>query len=165
MDIQLKTLLLTRYDKEKHEQLKNAFETGESKSNFIHQIGERLELSTNKQYIYQSAFVIEDLNTPVGYLFISNMLNDEVFLEYSILKDFRQQGYASTTLLETTEYLFENHNLKSIRLDIEPSNHNSIRVAEKCGYELDEEDYESKNYTGKMQFVKDNQYYISKRRK
>ena len=93
------------------------------------------------------------------------MINDEVFLEYAILKEFRGMGYASDIVREVTQYLFENYNLRSIRLDIDPSNKNSILVANACGFILDEEQFESRNYIGKMQFIKENDSYISKRRK
>ena len=93
------------------------------------------------------------------------MINDEVFLEYAVLKEYRGMGYASDLVREVSSYLFENYNIKSIRLDIDPSNKNSILVANSCGFNLDEEDYESKNYVGKMQFVKDSDCYISKRKK
>lgn len=166
MNIQLKSLFLTRYDEEKHKSLKDEFETGLSHSEHIHQISERLEnAKDNDRSIYQSAFVVEDLGTPVGYLFISSMVRDEVFLEYAVLKEFRGQGYGSDIVKETTDYLFQEHNIKSIRLDIDPSNQNSINVAEANGYTVDEEEFASRNFQGRMQFIKESDCYISKRRK
>ena len=163
MNIELKSILLTRYKEEKHKTLKDELETGTSHSEFIHQIGERLEESKdNNKSIYQSAFVVEDLGIPIGYLYISRMIRDEVFLEYAVLKEYRGKGYGSSIIRETSDYLFENHNIKAIRLDIDPSNKNSINVAEACGYTVDEEEFASRNYMGRMQFVKDNEYYISK---
>ena len=164
MTIELETLKLTSYKEQEHSFLKEELENGKSSSNYIHQIGERLESSKdNDKNIYQKAFIILDENTPIGYLFISSMINDEVFLEYAILKEFRGMGYASDIVREVTQYLFENYNLKSIRLDIDPSNKNSILVANACGFILDEEQFESRNYIGKMQFIKENENYISKR--
>lgn len=165
MNIQLESLFLTRYNPEKHLPLKQELETGESSSEFIHQIGERLESSKdNDRSIYTSAFVVEDLGTPIGYLYISSMVRDEVFLEYAVLKEERGKGYGSDIIRETTDYLFKNHNIRSIRLDIDPSNKNSINAAEACGYSVDEEEFASRNFTGRMQFVKDSEYYVSKRR-
>lgn len=165
MNIQLESLFLTRYNPEKHLSLKQELETGESSSEFIHQIGERLESSKdNDRSIYTSAFVVEDLGTPIGYLYISSMVRDEVFLEYAVLKEERGKGYGSDIVRETTDYLFKNHNIRSIRLDIDPSNKNSINAAEACGYSVDEEEFASRNFTGRMQFVKDSEYYVSKRR-
>ena len=165
MNIELKSILLTRYSEDKHKTLKDELETGASHSSFIHQIGERLEDSKdNNKSIYQSAFVVEDLGTPIGYLYISSRIRDEVFLEYAVLKEYRGKGYGSTIIRETSDYLFENHNIRSIRLDIDPSNKNSINTAEACGYTLDEDEFASRNYMGRMEFVKDSTYYISKRR-
>ncbi|MCI6107412.1 MAG: GNAT family N-acetyltransferase [bacterium] len=165
MNIELDSLVLTRYSEEKHKRLKENFESGESHSDFIYQIGSRLENSkNNNRSIYQSAFVVEDLGVPVGYLFISNRIRDEVFLEYAVLKEYRGMGYGSDIVRQTTDYLFQNHNIKDIRLDIDPSNKNSINTAEACGYTLDEDEFASRNYTGRMQFVQDSTYYVSKRR-
>ena len=165
MNIELKSILLTRYSEDKHKTLKDELETGASHSQFIHQIGERLEESKdNHKSIYQSAFVVEDLGIPIGYLYISRMIHDEVFLEYAVLKKYRGNGYGKTILREASDYLFEKHNIKSIRLDIDPSNKNSISAAEACGYTVDEEEFASRNYIGRMQFVKDNEYYMSKHR-
>lgn len=165
MNVELDSLILTRYSEEKHKKLKEDFESGESHSEFIYQIGSRLENSkNNNRSIYQSAFVVEDLGVPVGYLFISNRIRDEVFLEYAVLKQYRGMGYGSDIVRQTTDYLFQNHNIKDIRLDIDPSNKNSINTAEACGYTLDEDEFASRNYTGRMQFVQDSTYYVSKRR-
>ena len=125
-----------------------------------------MELSRdNDKSIFQSAFVILDEDTPVGYLFISSMVNDEVFLEYAILKEFRGMGYASDVVNEVSYYLFQNYNIRSIKLDIDPSNKNSILVANSCGFMLDEEDFESRNFIGKMHFIKESDCYVSRRRK
>ena len=165
MNIKLETLDLIRYDNEKHFNLKSEF-LGNSNSKYVQKIGERLELSQNNdKTIYQSAFVVEDFGLSIGYLYISNMSNDEVFLECSILKEFRQKGYGSRILKEVSDYLFEKHNIKNIRLDIEPSNIRSIATAKSCGFDLDDEEYENRNYTGKMQFVKESECYKSKRQK
>ena len=166
MIIELETLKLIRYSEDEHIFLKEEFENGESSSRYIHQIGDRLELSKdNDKTVFQSAFVILDGDTPVGYLFISSMINDEVFLEYAILKEFRRMGYASDVVREVSDYLFQNCNIRSIKLDIDPSNKNSILVANSCGFTPDEEEFESRNFIGKMKFIKESDCYISKRRK
>lgn len=92
-------------------------------------------------------------------------MRDEVFLEYAVLKEFRGMGYASSIVSETADYLFENHNIRSIRLEIDPSNRNSILVTKSCGFILDEEEFESRNFIGKMQFIKESNCYVSKRKK
>lgn len=166
MCVELETLRLVRYSDNLYVYLKDELENGESSSKYIHQIGERLENSKdNNESMYQSAFVVLDEDEPIGYLYISSMVNDEVFLEYAILKEFRRMGYASDIVNEVSDYLFENFNIRSIRLDIDPSNKNSILVANSCGFMLDEDEFESRNFIGKMQFVKESDCYISKRRK
>ena len=45
MNIELDSFLLTRYSEDKHKKLKDELENGVSQSNFIHQIGKRLENS------------------------------------------------------------------------------------------------------------------------
>jgi len=166
MNIQLESLSLARFDETKHVHVKDEFENGPSSSEFINEIAKRLELSKNNtKSIYQSAFIVESNDVPIGYLFISKMINDEIFLEYAVLKNFRRQGFGKKIIDEITAYLFEKHNIKSIRLDIDPSNKNSIFLADSCGYTADDEEYASRNFVGRIQFVKDNEYYISKRRK
>lgn len=164
MNIQLETLSLTRYDEENHKQIKEELENGVSSSGFIHQIKERLENSNNNKSIFNSAFIILDEDIPVGYLFISSNINDEVFLECSILKEFRGMGYGSRVTNEISDYLFEEQNIRSIKLDIDPNNKKSIMAANSCGFFLDEDDYESRNYTGKMKFIRESDCYINKRR-
>ena len=164
MEIELDSLTLTRYSDEFIE-LKNEFVKGESYSEYIHYISERLENSQNIDRVFDSAFVVLDGDCPIGYLYISNSRGDEVFLEYALLKEYRGKGYASTLIDEVTDYLFEEFNIRSIRLDIDPSNKSSMNVAGACGYIEDEEEYASRNYMGRIQFVKDNYYYNSKRRK
>lgn len=165
MNIKLDTLNLTRYD-EKYEKLKIDLENGESSSRFIHQIAQRLDTSIySKENIFQSAFVVLDGEIPIGYLYISSNKNDEVFLECSLLKSFRGKGYGKRILNEISDYLFVNHNIRSIRADVDPSNKNSMMVLESCGYIFDEEEYEDRNFIGKMQFYKESECYVSKRRK
>lgn len=166
MNIVLETLQLVRYSEEKYKNLKDEFENGISSSNYIHQIAERLEYSRNdNKNIFNTAFVVLDEEIPIGYLFISSMIRDEVFLEYAVLKEFRGIGYGSSIVNDVTNYLFQNFNIRSIRLDIDPSNKNSLLVANSCGFILDEENFENRNFIGKMQFTKENYNYISKRRK
>lgn len=161
--IELQTLSLTKYD-EKYSKIKDEFENGVSSSKYIHQIKERLEKSKEDNTLFNSAFIVLDEKNPVGYLFISSMINDEVFIEYSVLKEQRQKGYGKRIVNEISDYLFENNNIKSIILDIDPSNKNSMLLASSCGFFFDEEDYEERNYVGKMRFIKESNCYINKRK-
>ena len=166
MNIELETLCLTRYNEQEHSSFVENFEKGNSSSEYIHKIGDRLRLSKdNNKSIYNSAFVVEEESTPIGYLFISSMVHDEVSLECSLLKEIRGKGYGSRILNEVVDYLFKECNIKSVRLDIDPSNKNSFFSAIACGFECDEEEFALRNYTGRMQFVKESDCYVSKRRK
>ena len=166
MEIKLETLKLVRYLEDKHKFLKEELEHGDSSSKYIHQIGDRLDGSKdNDKSLFHSAFIIEEDETPIGYLFISSIINDEVFLEYAILKEFRGMGYASDLVNELSDYLFHNYNIRSIKLDIDPSNKNSMYVANACGFILDEEEFESRNFIGKMKFIKESDCYISRRKR
>ena len=163
--IKLETLNLCRYDENKHSSLKRSFEN-ESKSNFIHNVSDRLSNFSNcKDFSFQSAYVVLENNVPIGYVFISNMFNDEVFLELSVLKEFRGMGKAKKIINEVCDYLFVNHNIRVVKLDIDPSNKNSILAAQACDFLFDEEEYESRGFTGKMVFYKESLCYESKRRR
>lgn len=166
MNIKLETLVLTRYNEKKHKNLKEELENGESSSKFIHQIAQNLENSKNNfSNIFQSSFVIEHNDISIGYLYISSNKNDEVFLECSLLKQFRSKGYGTILLNQVSDYLFENHNIKCIKADVNPSNKKSMAMLCACGYLFDEEEYESRNFIGNMQFFKESDCYVSKRRK
>ena len=102
-------------------------------------------------------------NEPIGYVYISNNVKDEVFLELSILKYKRNMGYGSMIINELSDYLFNNYNIRCVKLDIDPSNINSIKIVEACGFLFDED--ERRNYTGRMVFYKESDCYINKRRK
>ena len=163
--IDLETLSLCRYDESLFCEVKEELINGISASNFIHSIKEILENSNNNpSFNFQSAYIVVKENNPIGYIYISGSKNDEVYLEYLVLNNFRTQGYGTLLINEVCDYLYEIHNIKSVKLDISPSNKNSIKLAEKCGFIFDEEDYENRNYSGNMTFIKESYCYISKRR-
>lgn len=166
MTINLETLILTRYDEAKHKELFESFKNGDSFSKFIHEVCKRLEASKNNfNNIFQSSFVVECNNIPIGYLYVSSNEKDEVFLEYSILKQYRNQGFGKMLLNQASDFLFQNYNIRCIRADVDPSNKNSMLLLESCGYIFDEEEYEKRNFIGNMQFFKESDCYYLKRRK
>lgn len=166
MNIALETLNLVRYDENKHKFLLDELEKGESSSDFIHQIGQRLVNSkSNDRTVFQSGFVVEDKGNPIGYLYISYMQKDEVYIEYSVLKSQRGKGYGRTIINEATNYLFSEHNIWQVKLDISPSNKNSMYIAESCGFEVDEDDFVEHNFSGNMVFFKESDCYIPKMRR
>lgn len=167
MNIQLENIMLSIYDESniKQDEVLNKFE-GESKSNYIHDIKERIKNSVNKKsFPFDIGYFISVNNEIVGYIFISKNISDEVFLEYSVLKEKRGKGYAKIILSEVSNYLMNEYNIKCLVLDIDPSNIASIKTALNAGYELDEEEYMKRGMTGKILYRLDNYNYINKRSK
>lgn len=166
MQINLETVTLTRYNEAKHKDMMEELDNKDSKSRFIHNIKDRLIASSfNQEFSFASAYVIEEKDIPVGYTYLSPMKNDIVFIEISLLKQVRGKGIGSRALEEVSDYLFTNHNIKEARADVDPSNEKSINMLLNCGFSPDEEEYASRGFNGKMEFVKDSYCYESKRRK
>lgn len=160
--VKLDTLSLCRYEP-RYTDFKNSFKN-DSKSRFINSVTERLESSMyGEGFTFQSAYVVLDENIPIGYVYLSSVHDDEVFLEVSVLKEYRGKKLGKRITNEICDYLFTNHNIKSVKLDIDPSNKASLMTAESCGFEFDEEDFESRNFIGKMVFYKESDCYVSKR--
>ena len=150
MNIKLENIELCVYDynNQEHNEVLDKFDN-ESKSNYIHEIKERIKNTINKKSIpFDSGFFIILNNEIVGYMFISKKINDEVFLESSLLKEHRGKRYAKIILNDVSNYLMDEHNIKSIVLDIDPSNISSIRTAVSAGYEIDEEEYIKRGMNG-----------------
>ena len=162
--VNLKTLILDRYNTN-YESIKNLFDS-DSKSKFIHDVAKRLVSSSLlDEKTMQGAYIVLESNMPIGYLYISGNINDEVYIEVSILKNMRGNGYGKKIIKEISDYLFENNNIRIVKVNIDPSNINSINMVESCDFLFDEEEYENNNYTGKMTFFKESDCYINKRRK
>lgn len=160
--VKLDTLSLCRYEP-RYTDFKNSFKN-DSKSRFINSVTERLESSMyGEGFTFQSAYVVLDENIPVGYVYLSSVHDDEVFLEVSVLKEYRGKKLGKRITNEICDYLFTNHNIKSVKLDIDPSNKASLMNAESCGLEFDEDDFESRNFIGEMVFYKESDCYVSKR--
>lgn len=167
MNLQLENIILSLYDSnnEKHNQVLNEFET-ESKSQYIHDIKERIKDSINKKsFPFDTGFFVIINNEIVGYMFISKNILDEVYLESSLLKEYRGKKYGKLILNDVSNYLMNECNIRSLVLDIDPSNTPSIRTAISCGYEMDEEEYLKRNMSGKILYRLDNYNYVNKRRK
>ena len=139
--INLDNILLITFDinNKLHNELIDEFKSN-SKSDFISSIDNRLKLNKNlKSFPFDTGFVVATNDSKLlGYLFISSIRNDEIFLEYSILKDKRGMGYGSLLLNKVTDYLFSNYNIKNIALDIDVSNLASIKTAISAYYTEDE---------------------------
>ena len=162
MQINLDQLRLDTFDKknDKHMWLVQQFK-GSSKSDFISMIDSRLELNgKSKTFPFDTAFVVSfPSDELIGYLFISGIRGDEVYLEYSLLEEKRGHGYGSLLLGLITEYLFANYNIKDIALDIDVSNEASMKTAIGCGY------YEEDFINDKRMIYKNyNLGYVNKRK-
>ena len=128
MEIVLENVKLSTYDNSNvyHKNLLYELENN-SKSIYIHDIGERLVNTKNKKtFPFGMGFVVSVNGVFVGYLYLSTKLKDEVFLEYSIIKEFRGKKFGKLLLKEVSDFLMNNCNVKSIVLDIDPSNIPSI---------------------------------------
>lgn len=168
MNLKLNNIVLSSYDKDNDRHRKVLLEfLGESKSNYIHDIDRRLKNNYNKKEnnIFDRGYLVSLNNNIVGYIFISKIIRDEIFLEYSIIKSYREKKIGKLLLSDVTNYLLDNYNIKSIVLDIEPSNVPSIMTAVSCGYMLDDEEYVQRNMNGKILYRMDNFNYINKRKK
>ena len=111
----------------------------ESKFDFISMIDSRLKLNNkSKKFPFGMAFVVSSSNTLLGYMFISSVRQDEVYLESSLLQDKRRRGIGKALLKAMTDYLFDNYNIKEIALDIYVSNEAGINTAISCDYYQDE---------------------------
>lgn len=162
--ISLENFEIINFDKNNfsHMEVYNDLDKGESKSNMISLIGERLLLSRKTSELeYQNAYLISKNSQILGYLYLSSKSVNHIYVELSILKKYRKNKIGSQVLNEVTDYIFLNNNdLKEIRLSIDKSNIGSMKVAMNAEYFYDDNDYRNE----KINFTKDNPYYVSKKR-
>lgn len=153
--IKIDNICLECFYKERHEYILKEF-IGESKSDMIHQIDERLINSRKtEQFESNNAYLINMNNTIVGYIYTSGNLKNYIYFECSLLRQYRNKGLGSYILNTLTDYIFENNTqLKEIRLNIDRSNSPSMNIALKNDF-INDEDYLSK----KIDFIKSNPYY------
>lgn len=153
--IKIDNISLECFYKERHEYILKEF-IGESKSDMIHQIDERLINSRKtEQFESNNAYLISINDYIVGYIYTSGNLKNYIYLECSLLKQHRNKGLGSYILNCLTDYIFENNpQLREIRLNIDRSNFPSMSIALKNDF-INEEDYMSE----KIDFIKNNPYY------
>lgn len=158
--IQIDDVILEHFDKEKYPDVLGEI-NGESKSNMIHQVEERLILSRECGKLeFSNAYLINLKNNIVGYIYLTGKSKKYIYLEYLIFKKYRKKGIGKYTLNNIIDYIFMNNlDLKEIRLNIDKSNLASMALAESLGF-IDDENYLS----DKIDFIKDNPYYIEKRK-
>jgi RimJ/RimL family protein N-acetyltransferase len=136
---------------------------GSSKSKMISLIGERLLQSFNTTNLeFSNAYLITLNNSIVGYLYLSNKKANSIYLEMSILKQYRKKHIGSTFLNLITEYiLVNNEDLKEIKLNIDKSNVTSMKAAINASYYYEEDDFGN----NKIDFIRNNPYYIKEKTK
>lgn len=159
--MKLKTMELIIYNNDYKEE-KDEITKGKSKSKFISQIENRLEIKENND-IFNHGYLVKLNNNIIGYIYISAIKKDNIYLEYLIKDEYRNKGYATILINEITNYIFESYNIEEIRLNISKDNIKSQKVALNNGYIL--EDDEEYLYNEKADFVINNPYYIKKIKK
>ncbi len=134
-DIELQTLKLVKFDK------KNSFHISFFKKlNGDPSIKKRFQgllsplVSKEK---FGRAFLVSDNNGLVGYIEIGevNLEDYSVYLRAAVDESRRGHDYGKKILSETSEYLFDNTDIRSIKLKIADDNIPSMKVAFSCGYE------------------------------
>lgn len=164
LNIEIEKINIINFNKNEDEHLKvyDELVNGESKSNMISLIKERLLRSKEcNDLIFDNAYLIRMDNNIVGYLYLSNKNTNYIYLEMSILKNYRDKKLGSTLLEQITNYIFiNNDNLKEIRLSIDKSNPRSMKSALNAGYYYDEDDYMNE----KIDFVCENPYFINRKK-
>ena len=101
----------------------------------------------------------------IGYIYLSALFNEKLYLEYSIIKEYRNEGLGKLLLAEITEYLCNNYNIKEISLNIDISNLASMNLANSVGYYFDEDTLNKNNADNKQDFSFYNINYINKKSK
>jgi RimJ/RimL family protein N-acetyltransferase len=97
--------------------------------------------------------VIADAKTdePVGLINLQFRSDDVASIAYSVFPDRRGQGIAGRSVQLVAQWATEELEVKELRLEIDPANRSSLRVAEKCGFVPVASDAESTE--GKRVFV------------
>ena len=159
-------IFLETFDNTNNEHLKiyKEFQTN-SKSDMINEVEQRLVLSRSVDNLeYANSYLIKYENNIVGYLYLTakSKKDSYIYLEMSILKEFRGKHLGRMLLEEITNYIYEkNTDLREIRFSIDRSNTASMVASEAAGFYPDDDDYLNK----KIDFIKNNPYYIEKTRK
>lgn len=154
----IENMIIRNFDKEKNKYILEEI-NGNSKSNMIHQIEERLLTSRKTVNLeFDNAYLIDMNNQTVAYIYFSGKSKQAIYFEILIFKEFRNKGLGKYILENISEYVFKNNtDLKEIKLSIDRSNIASMKMAELVGYICDD-NYENE----KLDFTMDNPYYIRK---
>lgn len=158
MNVQFDDIVIRPFDKTKDNEILQEI-AGNSKSKFIFNVIERLNVSSENS-VFNNAYVTLSNDKYIGYIYLSPVKNDNIFIEQMIFKNFRNKGYGYKIMTHLIDYLFANYNLACINLSIDKDNIPSIIHAEKLNFYLDEDSV----YEDKLLFTLDNPNYIDKKR-
>lgn len=133
---------------------------------FVKQIKERLQRSSYQDSFLERAYLVASSKDLIGYLYLSGIKRNSIYLEYLIAPSKRRQGYASRLLEEVSDYLFSNYPLEKILLDIDQGNYPSMKTALAAGFSYDTDEYvQGLDGTNRISFEKVNLNYVNKRKK
>lgn len=164
MNIEFEKFTIINFDKgdDKHLKVYEELVNGKSQSKMISMIKENLLRShKSEELVFDNAYLLKQNEDIIGYLYLTAKVNNHIYLEMSILKDYRNKRMGSMMLEEITNYLFiNNDDLKEIRLSIDKSNPGSMKSALNANYYYDEDDY----MNDKIDFICSNPYYINRKK-
>lgn len=131
---------------------------------------ERIKSEYNRSFNPENLLIIKANGQEIGFgsvLFICGHLT----LEYYLFRDFQHQGYGPMFVSILTDAVGEKYPLyESLYLAIHMDNKSSAKVATKCGYTLDNYDWEFKlmlddDMPGYYLYSKKNKYYKERKLK
>ncbi len=154
MNINLHTLVLETFDSNNISHLKLMKDLLKEKK-IIHTLDRK-----NNSDPFNIPYIILLNNKMIGYMYLLQNKNDEVLLEYAILQNQNKKKYHEILLREVTDYLSNFEDIKRFNINVDLSNLKKLRTTLECGYDPDYEDYENKNYPGKMILRRKNPNYI-----
>ena len=164
MNIEFENFTIINFDKDDDNHLKVYEElvNGKSQSKMISMIKENLVRSHKSgELVFDNAYLLKQNEDIIGYLYLTAKVNNHIYLEMSILKDYRNKRMGSMMLEKITNYLFiNNDDLKEIRLSIDKSNPGSMKSALNANYYYDVDDYMNE----KIDFICSNPYYINRKK-
>lgn len=149
--LKIDNIILEIFNPSKHKHILDEIKMIPSK--IIPQVEERLLNSRNVDTLeFSNAYLVNINSNIVGYIYLSEMRKNIIYIDYLILKNFRKKGIGFYTMDIIRNHLLENNtNLKEIRFNIDKSNLGSILLADKLGFIADE-DYS----TDKIDYIMDN---------
>ena len=129
---------------------------------YVKQIDERLLLNGESvDFKLDCGYLVKYMDKVIGYVYLSNISNYRMYIEYLILFSERNKGYGHMVLKEITDFILSNYNIKRICLDIDKSNLASMNTALSCGYMYEDDDLIDNSSS--IEFSLDNAYFISKK--